>query len=305
MTKQNPTLLTSTYYFKRTLNTPRFIWGMKKESKKAKQKTPVFRSDVFYISGMHCASCEILIEKKLAKEPSVDMVDAHLSSNTLSIEHHQGDRITPSYLTKLFSAEGYKFSNQPFKKTKNVTDNSSCAIPAQSTNVYQALFIAGLVILGFLLLDKTGFTSLVSVNSSTALPVFFIFGLLAGFSSCAALVGGLILSVAKQWVSHYGNSDDTGKKLEPHILFNIGRVVGYVFFGALLGVAGNFFKLSPIFTASMVLAVSGVMILLGLQMLGVRSLAKFQIRLPKFITGQVADESNFQSKFAPALMAYR
>lgn len=257
---------------------------------------------IFYTQGMHCAACEILIEKKLIKEPSVDMVDAHLSQNTVVVEHRKGDKINPSYLNNLFLDDGYKFSYQPFKKSLPVNYNSSCDAPTSSSNLYRTLFIAFVLIVGFVLLNKTGFTSLISVNANTALPVFFVFGLLAGFSSCAALVGGIILSVSKQWIGLYGNNDDTVKKLEPHLLFNAGRVGGYILFGAILGLVGNFFKLSPLFTALMVIAVSAVMVLLGLQMLGVKALAKFQFKLPKFITGKVADESNFQGRFAPALM---
>lgn len=265
------------------------------------QKSALVTS-TYYINGMHCPSCEILIGKKLIKEETVEMVDANLSKNLVVIEHQKGDRINVSYLNKIFAEDGYKFSHEPFKRISRINDNSSCAIPAPSTNIYQNLFFGLLLIIGFLFLNKTGFTSLVSVNSNSSLPVFFVFGLLAGFSSCAALVGGIILSVSKQWISQYGNSGDTVKKLEPHFLFNTGRVLGYTAFGALLGLVGNFFKLSPVFTALMVITISVVMVLLGLQMLGVKALAKFQVRLPKFITGKVADESNFKGKFAPTLM---
>ncbi len=254
-----------------------------------------------YVNGMHCASCEILIEKRLIKEETVEMVDAHLSKNMVVIEHEKGDKITPGYLNKVFAEDGYQFSYNQHKKNSHVADNSSCAVPQQS-NPMSSFFIAGVLIVGFLLLNKTGFSSLVTVGSSTALPVFLVFGLLAGFSSCAALVGGIILSVSKQWVGNYGNSDNTLQKLQPHFLFNAGRVLGYAAGGALLGLVGNVFQLSPAFTALMVIAVSAVMVLLGLQMLGVKSLAQFQIRLPKSITGSLSDESNFTGKFAPALM---
>lgn len=229
------------------------------------------------------------------------MVDAHLSTGKIDVEHLRGDKISPAYLNKIFKEDGYRFSDHPIK-TEITSDGLACAIPTQTTNVYQNLFYAVLIIAGFLFLNKTGFTSWLQVDGNSSLPVFLIFGLLAGFSSCAALVGGLILSISKQWIGQYGNSEDMGKKLEPHILFNAGRVLGYGFFGVLLGMAGNFFKLSPMFTAIMVLVISAVMVLLGLQMLGVKALQKFQIRLPKSVTGKVADESNFTGKWGPAMM---
>ena len=143
------------------------------------------------------------------------------------------------------------------------------------------------------MLNKTGFTSLVSVNSSSSLPVFFLFGLLAGFSSCAALVGGIILSVSKQW---------SERRYEPHLLFNAGRFIGYSIFGAILGLVGSYFRLSPTFTAVLVISISFIMVILGLQMLGVKTIAKFQFRLPKSITTSVADETNFKGRLAPFIM---
>jgi len=255
----------------------------------------------YYIHGMHCASCEILIEKKIIKELTVNMVDANLSKNVVIVEHQPDDQISAKYLSKIFEADHYRFSDTPFHKNTRIATDSYCAV-SKPSNPLSALFTAGLIIIGFLLLNKSGLTSLVSVNTTSTLPIFLVFGLLAGFSSCAALVGGIILSVSRQWVGNYGNSDSTLQKLQPHFLFNGGRVLGYAFFGALLGYVGNFFRLSPLFTATLVIAVSGLMIMLGLQMLGVKALASFQIRLPKSLTGHIADESNFQSRFAPALM---
>ena len=43
-----------------------------------------------------------------------------------------------------------------------------------------------------------------------------MFGLIAGLSSCAALVGGIILSLSKQWLSMYGKDESFVKKAEPH-----------------------------------------------------------------------------------------
>jgi sulfite exporter TauE/SafE/copper chaperone CopZ len=259
-----------------------------------KQK-PTFQISTYYVRGMHCASCEILIEKKIFKEDSVEMVDVSLPKETVTIEYQTDKKITPEYLNNIFAEDGYRFSTTPFNKTQKI-------ITKTSTNPFSAIFIGIAFIIGFILLSKTGLASLVSVNAQSSLPVFFLFGLLAGVSSCAALVGGIILSLSKQWLSSYGHSDSVLHKAQPHFLFNLGRVIGYAGFGAILGMIGNFFRLTPIVSAMLVIGVSLIMILLGLQMVGVKALRNFQIRLPKFITGQVADESNFQGRFAPILM---
>lgn len=251
---------------------------------------------------MHCAACEILIEKKIIKEDPVEMVDVLLSKGTVTIEYDANEKVDPEYLNKIFRDDGYQFSTHPFNKSKIVTTDSQCDVPNEESSIKTQLFIAATFIIGFIFLSKSGLSSLVSINAQSSLPLFFLFGLLAGVSSCAALVGGIILSLSKQWAKRYSTTDSIINKAEPHFLFNIGRVLGYAGFGAILGLAGNFFRLSPLFSATLVIGVSIIMILLGLQMVGVKALRNFQIKLPKSITGKVADESKFTGRYSPLLM---
>lgn len=257
----------------------------------SKQKSSL-QTSTYSVQGMHCASCEILIEKRIIQEDSVKKVDASLSKETVTIGHHPDKKLTPDYLNKLFKADGYCFSV-----------GNHCPVSADSPfDPFTSLLIGAAFIIAYLLLSQTGFSSLISINAQSALPIFFLFGLLAGVSSCAALVGGIVLSLSKQWLSTYSDSDPLSSKFTPHFLFNFGRVLGYAGFGAILGAAGNFFRLSPVVSAMLVISVSLIMILLGLQMIGIKALQRFQIRLPKSLTGKLSDESNFQSRFGPFLM---
>lgn len=257
----------------------------------------------FYIRGLHCASCELIIEKRLNKIEGVIRAEVSLPRETLRVETESHFGVSVDFLNGFFSADGYTFSAEPFQK-QSKTKNIPCVVKGEDgpNDKFMPFMVAALFLMGFYILQKTGLASLVSVNSQSALPVFFLFGLLAGVSSCAALVGGIVLSMSKQWMSRYCDDDSFEKKAEPHILFNIGRVIGYAFFGALLGYAGNFFRLSPSFSAMLVIGVSVVMILLGLQMLGVKAVNKFQLRLPKSFTSKVSDENNFKGKTAPFFM---
>lgn len=244
----------------------------------------------YYIQGMHCAACEIVIEKTIIKEDSVESVEASTSQGKVVVEYLPGQKtLSTDYFNKLFKKDNYRFS------LSNPT-------PESTSDPITALLIGAAFIVGYILLSKTGYSSLISVNNTSSLPVFFLFGLLAGVSSCAALVGGIILSLSKQWLSLYSENDSTLKKAQPHFMFNFGRVIGYAGFGMILGTIGNFFRLSPVVSAMLVIGVSLVMVLLGLQMLGIKALQRFQIRFPKFITGKLSDESNFQGRFGPFIM---
>lgn len=264
---------------------------MQKNKKHQTDKKSSLKEHIYYVQGMHCASCEVLIEKKLLEIPDIQSIEASASKGEVLIEY-KDRRPSPEKLNKIFKKENYIFSDST-KNQKEMNKNGGIGF---------SVFMALLIITGFLILNRLGLTSWVNVNSKSSLPAFFVFGLLAGISTCAALVGGLILSMSKQWLELYAEEPSTLKKLQPHLMFNAGRFLSYVFFGALLGFLGTKFQLSLRFTSFLIIAISVMMFFIAFQMLGVKSLRKLQISLPKSITRRIADEKNFKRKNMPFLM---
>jgi sulfite exporter TauE/SafE/copper chaperone CopZ len=249
------------------------------------------KEHIYYVEGMHCASCEILIEKKLLKLEGIKSVEASAGKSEVLIEYE--DKL-PSIetLNNIFKKENYVFSNKKVKVSNGFNKKE-----------FLITFGIGLlVILGFIGLIKLGLSGLINVNSSSSLITFFVFGLLAGISTCAALVGGLVLSMSKQWLELYPENKSTFTKLQPHLMFNIGRLVSYAILGAVLGAIGSRLQLSLKFTSILVIAISVMMIFLALQMLGLKAFRRFQFTMPSFITRYVADESNFKGRYMPFLM---
>jgi sulfite exporter TauE/SafE/copper chaperone CopZ/plastocyanin len=243
---------------------------------------------VYYVKGMHCASCELLIEKELLKIKNIKSVEASVSKGTVRIIY-QGERPKVQRLNSIFKKQGYTFFEEPIKREKG-------------NHLLTVIGSAFLVIVLFFLLKNSRFAGLVNVNSNSSLPTFFLLGLIAGVSSCAALVGGLLLSMAKQWSEIYSKSSSTLTKLQPYLLFNFGRLLSYGIFGGIIGAIGAKIQFSLSFSAYLILHVSLLMIFLGLQMLGVRYFSRFQITVPKFIIRKIADETKFQGKLMPFLM---
>lgn len=151
------------------------------------------KEQTYFVRGMHCASCELLIEKEILKISGVKSVEASIKNNEVLIEY-QDQKPTITYLDKIFRQKGYQFSEKPFSP-KN--------IPSNSINPLYSFLIAAAIIMVFYILQKLGISGLVNVSSQSSLPTFFVLGLLAGISSCAALVGGIILSMSKQWSELY------------------------------------------------------------------------------------------------------
>ena len=256
------------------------------------------KEHIYKVEGMHCASCEILIEKKLLDLPNIKSVDASTASGEVVVEH-EGDAPSLNRLNEVFKQENYTFSDVASPKSA-ITKAGSTNKKMNATLV--AFDIAIIIIIAFLVLDKLGVANFLSLSSASSVFTFFGFGLLAGVSSCAALVGGIILSMSKQWNDLYYKEQSTSKKLQPHIMFNAGRLISYIVLGGVLGLIGNRLQISPQITAYLVVAISLLMIALGLQMLGVKAFAKFQLTAPKSATRYIANENNFRAKYAPFIM---
>ena len=250
----------------------------------------------YYVDGMHCAACEILIEKKLIGLDNVQSVEASGSKSKVLIEY-EGQAPTESQLNKLFKQDGYRFSMSPPPKVGQGAQGGSQLLS------YSKIAIAVLVAVGLIvLLQKAGLSRLVTVNSRSSLPAFLLLGLVAGFSSCAALVGGIVLSMSKQWGELYSPDDPLQKRLEPHLLFNSGRLISFAGLGAVLALLGGTLRITPSLSAALVIIISMIMIFLGLQMLGVGFLQRFRFSMPRSVTRYVADESHFKGRYMPFLM---
>ncbi len=248
----------------------------------------------YSVKGMHCASCEILIEKKLLDIPGIKSVEASTGKGQVVIEY-ENEKPDLSKVNEMFKKDNYTFFDTP-NTIKKITSEK----PLNKTLL--AFNIAMFIIIIFLLLDKFGIAGIFSVSSTSSIVAFFGFGLLAGLSNCAALVGGIVLSMSKQWQELYANEQSSYKKIQPHILFNAGRILSYGILGGVLGLIGSRLQISLGFTAFLVIGISLLMIGLAFQMLGVRRFSKFQFVMPKFITRYIANENNFKGKYMPFIM---
>lgn len=276
-------------------------------NRKSHSEAPNIKECVYFVKGMHCASCEIILEKGIIAQSGVKAVEASANSGKVVIEYER-EYPDKEELNKIFQKDGYSFFEQAVKtKSKSLfaKRNKDGDIVIDKKQLKGSLITFGIalvIIIVFLVLHKSGLSALISVSAKSSLPVFLLFGVLAGLSSCAALVGGIVLSMSKQWLEVHEGSNSTFRKLQPHLLFNSGRLISYAVLGAILGAIGSALHLSLTFMSVLIIAVSALMIFLALQMLGIRYFQRFQITSPRFITRYVADESNFKGKYMPFFM---
>lgn len=224
-----------------------------------------------HIKGMHCRSCEILIEEELKKIKGVTDV---------SVSHKDGiadicfvDKLNNIDVNNAVENAGYC-----------VGENAKLPLISKNKRDYIELGFAFFIATAlFLIAKKLGLFELAgSVKGSySSLPVVFIIGITAGISTCMALVGGLVLGMSAKFAKQ--NPEASGiDKFVPHVYFNLGRIVSYFIFGGIIGYAGSFFQLSTSVLGLLTVAVGLVMLLLGSQLIDIFPILKtISFTLPK------------------------
>jgi uncharacterized protein len=137
--------------------------------------------------------------------------------------------------------------------------------------IWKALPIGLGILILFFLLQKSGILNLGIGGQITPITSFLI-GLIASVSSCLAVVGGLVLSLSAKI------SQDNVSDTKTFVLFHSGRLLSFAILGGILGMVGSAIGINFMLTAILGLLASGVMILLGLNLIGV--FAKNNITLP-------------------------
>jgi len=220
----------------------------------------------FHVSGTHCASCKILIEDILNEQDFIKKSKVNLNKETVEIEtdSNQSAEELASVLTDKVKGSGYTLSVE-----KQIQIKESDGV------IWKAIPIGLVFLILFFILQKSGILNL-GIGGKTTPATSFIIGLIASLSSCLAIVGGLILSLSAKVAQ-----DDNGSTKKPFILFHAGRLIGFALLGGILGLIGKAIGINFVFSAILGLIASAVMILLGLNLVGV--FKKNKLTLPSHL----------------------
>lgn len=240
-----------------------------------------------HITGMHCRSCEILIEDEMLKIPGVEKCVVSHTKGTAEIYHNNG--LDGQSVSQAIGTVGYQVGkeNRPW-------------LSKNPSNYADLLTAAGILFFIYLVANNLGLFNLVksTSNNFASLPVVLLIGLTAGFSTCMALVGGLILGASAKFAEKHPTATPL-QKFKPHIFFNIGRIASYTLLGGVIGLAGSFFSLSPTVLGFLTIVVGGVMFLLGAQLIDISpKLNKINITLPKFISRALGIKEHSEKEYS-------
>jgi sulfite exporter TauE/SafE/copper chaperone CopZ len=245
------------------------------------------KSYTFHTKGMHCKSCEILTEGELREHPSITHVKSSSIDNTIDVTGDFGERSPESIATELspmIEKHGYALSHAPH----------------QSNNLKEfriALPIAiGFGVL-FFVLQKMGLVNLIGGSGEDlSLTTVMIIGVVASLSSCMAVVGGLVLSMSATFAK-------SGSKIKPQIFFHISRLVSFFILGGVIGTIGSAFTLGRSGNLILGLLVALVMLVMGVNLLGIFKFTKrLQPLMPKFISSHAKALTSMNHSLTPLLL---
>ncbi len=230
--------------------------GMRKNHNKA--ASPDYYEKTVPIKGMHCASCEFLIGDELESLRGVTSATASLKSKSVKIVSTRP--LQESEIAKAIESAGYEVGSEDELKP----------LISKNPRIWRDFLIGVLVVaviyvlFRFLKLDAALESSIYGSGGGNG-AVALIVGLTAGFSTCMALIGGLVLGVASKYAeSHPGET--ALQRFRPHLFFNLGRIASFIVLGSIVGVIGSAFALKGTTLGLLTLGVGLVMIVLGLQL---------------------------------------
>jgi sulfite exporter TauE/SafE/copper chaperone CopZ len=221
----------------------------------------------FHVSGTHCASCKIFIEDTLNEQIGIDHANVNLKHETVSFDTTLDDsqHRLAEILTEKIKHNGYSLSVD--KKVRERKDNGV---------IWQALPIGLAFIALFFIVQKSGILNF-GLGGTVTPVTSFIIGLVASVSSCLAIVGGLVLSLSATV------SQDKISDVKPMMLFHGGRLISFAILGGVLGAIGSAIGISFTLTAILGILASVIMIVLGLNLVGL--FEKNVIALPSGLFG--------------------
>jgi sulfite exporter TauE/SafE/copper chaperone CopZ len=190
-----------------------------------------------YVDGMHCAACEVLIEKKLRKVDGVEFVDARLSSGRVIVKGHtdKSAQELAEEFTTLVEKDGYTLHTEKQSKKRVNWMDFAYALPISLT-----------VILIYIILQKTGLISADITDRNY--PAIVFIGFVASLSSCMAVTGGLVLSLS----ASYAKELKPGSRIKAQIMFHLSRLIGFFVLGGVIGFLGQ--EISTVKITSFLLA---------------------------------------------------
>ena len=249
-----------------------------------------------HISGLHCKSCEVLLEGELNKLPEVQKCEVSFSQGSVEVEC-EGEAPRQK-IEAAVTRCGYRISSAAHQ-------DNPVRIPKKTFQDYLQITLIFLgVAVGAFLLTKLELTRFFpDFGSRINVFIALLLGVVASLSTCLVLVGGIVMSFGNMYPIHEDTRHPFWDRALPHIYFHLGRVGGFILLGGILGLVGSKLNYSVSFTGYFTIFIAIVMFYIGLQILGIfPNITKLGFHLPKKLSSKIHKLQQSNHHLAPILI---
>ena len=196
-----------------------------------------------YVDGMHCPSCEVLMNDKFREEGNV--VDVKPDFKKQKVEVFYTGHLNREILNNKIKKFGYEIVESQIRETETLWKR-----------IGEALGIGAIILILYLIAEELSLIPSFNFTGNLSLLTIFVIGLVASTSTCMATSGALYLSLVNR----------SGSNLSKALFFNAGRILSYTAFGFLAGLLGQALITNLKFGPFLTLLAAIFMLLLGLDM---------------------------------------
>ncbi|HLE06811.1 MAG TPA: sulfite exporter TauE/SafE family protein [Candidatus Nanoarchaeia archaeon] len=231
----------------------------------------------FKVKGMHCASCEKIINDSIKEVDGV---------NGFKISYVTGKAII-NYNSTQNKKEAYsKIKKLGYIVLESASNNKNTSSDKYTIRLNKSsLLITSLIVVligsYFLMQNLTDF----NIPTNASYVILFVTGLMTGFH-CIGMCGGFMLSTKSKTPISYG----------------VGKLISYTVIGGLFGLLGSFIIFTPTIRGVAGVIAGVFLISYGLSNLGVNFLKRIRIPIPSSLTSLIAKKSEKKKPFITGLL---
>ncbi|MBD3354915.1 hypothetical protein GF361_02935 [Candidatus Woesearchaeota archaeon] len=240
----------------------------------------------FKAKGMHCTSCETLIERAAEKIEGVDLIRADYPSETVEVTFDE-NKTNIEEIFKTIEEKGYECSligDTPKDQNNYTIDKSSLK------KFFGIAFgIIGLLVAGYFFLRFGDSIPIPEISANMGYGLLFLVGLLTGFH-CVSMCGGFV-------VSYTAKDREAGRTPhKSHMMYGIGKLISYTVIGASFGLLGSIIAFTPMMRGVAGIIAGLFLVVFGLNMLNIFPvLRKIRFKTPQFISKFTSKETQKHS----------
>lgn len=253
---------------------------------------------IFHVSGMHCVSCEILLEDKIREIKEVKKCKVSHEKGIVIVECR--GKVSEDKIRAVIKENGHKMVCE----NKNQKEKKTFFKKPSIDDIWQIGFISIVFLVVIFIFSRFDIMRFFpALNGQMNFFIAFTVGIVASLSTCLAVTGGIIMSFSSTYKVIETKTHSLFHRSLPQVYFHVGRVGGFAILGGILGAIGGKVNYSVSFTGYLTLFVAMIMFYIGLHILNiVPSITQLGFHLPKSFSRKINKLQKNEQPYIPAII---